>query len=163
MDYNSVKYSYKSSMGDIQARRNMLIEAFSETFLKSYGRKATQDELLTLISRLDIALKSDDAHFYLFFGGEELLGYYWIELRVPRIAYLLDMFLHERYRGKGHGSVMWNHILKKSKQIGANRLKFIVSENNHAAYTFYKGKGASPRQYRKDGSVEWCEMILNLD
>lgn len=56
--------------------------------------------------------------------------------------YLEDIYIHDKYRGRGFGEAILREIARKAKDRGYERIDFQVLEWNSNAIEFYKSLGA---------------------
>ncbi|MDR2955811.1 MAG: GNAT family N-acetyltransferase [Prevotella sp.] len=61
---------------------------------------------------------------------------------VGKSLYMDDLYVREKYRGKGLGTELINKVIELAKKEECNRLRWQVSEWNHPAIRFYKSLGA---------------------
>jgi len=60
---------------------------------------------------------------------------------IKKIAELENMFILEKFRNKGAGSLLVKEFFKWAKSKKSKRIKVIASAENIRAISFYKGKG----------------------
>ena len=65
-----------------------------------------------------------------------------LSFRGQKSVYLEDIFVSEKYRGRGIGEKMLREVAGIGKQNGAVRMDFQVLEPNKPAWNFYKRHGA---------------------
>lgn len=53
-----------------------------------------------------------------------------------------DLFVQEPYRSRGVGSLLFNGVLKRAKEMGCKRVEFDVDDRNTRAQKFYGRLGA---------------------
>jgi GNAT superfamily N-acetyltransferase len=73
-----------------------------------------------------------------------------------KAMYMDDLYITPGFRGKGLGTVLINRVIEKAKETRCNKLRWQVSEWNHAAIGFYKQLGAEVDEVERN-----CN--LNLD
>lgn len=69
-----------------------------------------------------------------------------------RTIYMRNFLVHEAYRSKGIGKLIFNGLLKHAKETGCNRIELHVHDENTAARKFYENLGAIDVSER-DGHV----------
>jgi GNAT superfamily N-acetyltransferase len=91
------------------------------------------------------------AHCYLGFENQELVGFslYFFNFSTfvskPGI-YLEDLFVKEKYRGKGYGKKLLLNLINIANQNNFGRLEWSVLNWNQPAIEFYKSLGAEPME-----------------
>ena len=74
---------------------------------------------------------------------------------VGKSLYMDDLYVCERYRGKGLGTALINKVISAAKDENCSRLRWQVSSWNEPAIAFYKSLGA------KIDDVEMnCDIIF---
>ncbi len=71
-----------------------------------------------------------------------------------KAMYMDDLYITPDFRGKGLGTVLINRVIEKARETHCNKLRWQVSEWNHAAIGFYKQLGAG---------IDKVERNCNLD
>lgn len=61
---------------------------------------------------------------------------------VGKSLYMDDLYIREKYRGKGFGTMLINKVIDFAKEEKCNRLRWQVSNWNKPAITFYESMGA---------------------
>lgn len=61
---------------------------------------------------------------------------------IGKSFYLDDLYILEKYRGKGLGSRMIDEVVEMAKKENCKKVKWMVSKWNKNAIDFYKKKGA---------------------
>ena len=72
------------------------------------------------------------------FASTFIAWYSWI----GKSLYLDDLFVEERYRGNGLGTMMMDEVILLAKNERCKKVKWQVSKWNQRAIDFYKSKGA---------------------
>lgn len=62
---------------------------------------------------------------------------------VGKSLYMDDLYVREKYRGRGVGRALLNKTIELAKTEKCNRLRWQVSSWNHPAIIFYQNLGAS--------------------
>jgi len=92
----------------------------------------------------------------------ELAGYvtyfYAYYTWVGKSLYMDDLYVREKYRGKGVGSMLINRIITLAEKENCNRLRWQVSDWNHPAIKFYKSLGAEINEVERN-----CDLIFNKE
>ena len=70
--------------------------------------------------------------------------------------YLDDLFVTEKFRGKGIGKKLFDIIIEEAKKINAKQLHWQVLDWNTPAIDFYKKYGASI-------DAEWLDCKMNFE
>lgn len=70
--------------------------------------------------------------------------------------YLDDLFVTEKFRGKGIGKKLFDIIIEEAKKINAKQLHWQVLDWNTPAIGFYKKYGASI-------DAEWLDCKMNFE
>ena len=65
-------------------------------------------------------------------------------LRAIKTFYIDDLCIGEKYRGKGLGTALYNHVLEKAKEFGCYHLTLNVWHLNQTAVKFYEKLGMKP-------------------
>ena len=81
------------------------------------------------------------------FDGEEAIGYAiffpnFASFRGQRGIYLEDIYVNDRYRGKGVGEAMIREVARIAASQGFERIDFLVLDWNTPALKFYEKLGA---------------------
>lgn len=107
-----------------------------------FGQKAFAECLLSFENNIPVG-------FALFFNN------YSTFVGKPGI-YLEDLFIKEKYRGKGYGKKMLLAIVKLAHENNCGRVEWSVLNWNQSAINFYESLGATPMK-------EWTVYRLNED
>jgi GNAT superfamily N-acetyltransferase len=70
-----------------------------------------------------------------------------------RCLFLEDIIVKQVYRNKGIGTILFNKVIEKAREIGAKRLQWQVLEWNQPAIEFYK-------KYKANIDPEWLNCKL---
>ena len=71
-----------------------------------------------------------------------------------RCLFLEDIIIKVEYRKKGIGTILFDQVIEKAKEIGAKRLQWQVLEWNTPAIEFYK-------KYKANIDPEWLNCKLS--
>lgn len=72
---------------------------------------------------------------------------------VGKSLYMDDLYIKEKYRGKGIGSLLINAVIKHAEKEKCDRLRWQVSEWNKPAISFYKNLGAEIDETEKNCDI----------
>lgn len=61
---------------------------------------------------------------------------------IGKSLYMDDLYIKEKYRGKGIGTLLINEVIKYAEKEKCDRLRWQVSQWNEHAISFYKSLGA---------------------
>lgn len=94
------------------------------------------------------------------FDGDKAIGYafYFFTYSTflsKRTLYLEDIFINEKYRKYGAGSLLFDKLIKIARRNGCGRIEFVVLDWNKNAMKFYDKYGAKHMK-------EWCFYRLTL-
>lgn len=108
-------------------------------------------------------MKNEKEYFMGFAARDEegnLLGYvtyfYAYYTWVGKSLYMDDLYVREKYRGRGVGTLLINRIISLAKEEDCNRLRWQVSNWNHPAIKFYKSLGAEINETERN-----CDLIFS--
>ncbi|MCI4671927.1 MAG: GNAT family N-acetyltransferase [Bacteroidia bacterium] len=59
-----------------------------------------------------------------------------------KAVYLDDLYVEEKYRGKGIGTLLFDRVMEVGKEANCFKMKWQVSSWNAKAQEFYRAKGA---------------------
>lgn len=76
---------------------------------------------------------------------------------VGKSLYMDDLYVCEKYRGKGVGTSLINKVISVAKEEKCNRLRWQVSNWNKPAIKFYESLGA-----KIDSTEMNCDIIFQL-
>lgn len=109
-------------------------------------------------------LENGYARALLAYEGREVVGfavyfYHFSTFEGRAGIYLEDVFLRERYRGKGYGKMILAYLANEAVTKGFARLEWSCLNWNKPAIRFYQGLGARNlcewRRYRLSGRELW--------
>ena len=88
-------------------------------------------------------LNSEDNHLYTLVDGEEAVGMIWMKVkRQPSISgFIYDVFIEERFRGKGYGKSLMLLLEEKAREMGLRSMELHVFGSNHVARKLYETIG----------------------
>lgn len=61
---------------------------------------------------------------------------------IGKSLYMDDLYIREKYRGQGFGTLLINKVTDYARETKCNRLRWQVSDWNEPAIAFYKSLGA---------------------
>lgn len=88
------------------------------------------------------------------YDGDKLVGFASAFMKPPnpnpamlphRIAYIDDICVHSRCRGRGIGRLLYNETVRLARERGADTLMLTVWAFNESAMRFYKSLGMTER------------------
>lgn len=98
--------------------------------------------------------------FVAIFPDERIVGYAtWFFTYYTfsgKAMYMDDLYITPAYRGIGLGTLLINRVIEKARETHCNKLRWQVSEWNHAAQGFYKQLGAEIDEVERN-----CNLDLN--
>lgn len=71
-----------------------------------------------------------------------------------KAMYMDDLYITPDWRGKGLGSLLINRVIAKARETRCNKLRWQVSEWNHAAQGFYKQLGAEIDEVERNSNLD---------
>ena len=125
------------------------------------GRKYDDEQLLALF-------KNDNRPIYVAVGEDDrAMGYvFCIYIQHPednvltdiKTLYIDDFCVFEKYRGKGIGHALYQHVLQVAKDNGCYNVTLHVWECNPAAMKFYKSLGMEPLKYELETKLQYSPL-----
>ncbi|MBQ7582234.1 MAG: GNAT family N-acetyltransferase [Lachnospiraceae bacterium] len=113
---------------------------------KDGGNKYTKEQVLEILSKPDVRI-------YVAADGECVIGYAICMIEEVedtasrkglRSFYLDDLCVDENSRGQHAGSLLFAHVKKEAKSLGAGQITLHVWTGNEAAESFYESMGMKP-------------------
>jgi len=94
-------------------------------------------------SLLPQGLNSEDNFLYTLYDGDEAVGMIWLKVnKLPsKTGFIYDVFIEERFRGKGHGKSLMLLLEEKARELGLKSLGLHVFGSNHTARKLYETIG----------------------
>ncbi|HET7143864.1 MAG TPA: GNAT family N-acetyltransferase [Anaerolineales bacterium] len=88
-------------------------------------------------------LNSEDNHLYTLFDGDVAIGMTWMKIRShpSKSGFIYDVFIEERFRGKGYGKSLMLLLEEKAREMGLKSLELHVFGSNHVARNLYEAIG----------------------
>ncbi|NDV97222.1 GNAT family N-acetyltransferase [Dysgonomonas sp. 521] len=109
---------------------------------------ATFEKLPEKMTNSEEKMKAEKDYFHGFIARDEnneVIGYVTFFFAyytwVGKSLYMDDLYIREKYRGKGFGSLLINKVMDHARQTKCNRLRWQVSDWNEPAIAFYKNLG----------------------
>ena len=93
---------------------------------------------------------SEHGRIWLIYEGGECAGYvalclgYSVEF-AGREAFIDELYLHERYRGRGLGRAAIDEVVRQAAGLGVRAVHLEVAQHNENAQKFYAAMGFAPR------------------
>lgn len=110
---------------DIAEIANLEKECFSEP----WSEKSLREELTNETARSFVLKK-----------GEEMLGYIGAN-NICNEVYITNVAVSEKYRGKGYGKILVNHLIRQSEEEKAFFITLEVRKSNESAIALYEKCG----------------------
>lgn len=134
-----------------------------EELISLFQEFATFEKLPDMMTNSVEKMKEEKEYFRGFVARDEnknLLGYvtYFFAYYtwVGKSLYMDDLYVRDKYRGKGVGSSLINKVISFAKEQKCNRLRWQVSNWNHPAISFYERLGAEINKTEMN-----CDMTFN--
>ncbi len=115
---------------------------------KAQGKKYRDEELLRII-------EDDSTPLFVAVEGESVLGHCFTQINEVKdhsslvdikTLYIDDLCIHEKARGKGVGTALYEFTLDFARSIGCYNVTLNVWQKNTAAMNFYLSKGLTPQK-----------------
>lgn len=124
---------------------------------------ATFENLQHRMSNSVEQMKAEKEHFNGFVAADsdgQIVGYatcfFTYYTFSGKAMYMDDLYITPAYRGIGLGTLLINRVIEKARETHCNKLRWQVSEWNHAAQGFYKQLGAEIDEVERN-----CNLDLN--
>lgn len=78
--------------------------------------------------------------FYFENNGEENVGFMVVKPEEDRL-FISKLYIHEKFRGRGYGSPMFEHAVKIAVERGLRKMYLTVNKENESSINTYKHKG----------------------
>lgn len=124
----------KMSKSDISEITELEKTCFSEP----WSEKSLKEELA-----------NDTARFYVLRDNETLLGYIGAN-NICNEVYITNVAVNEKYRGKGYGKMLVNHLVKQAEAENALFVTLEVRKSNESAIALYEKCGFKKIGERKN-------------
>lgn len=88
-------------------------------------------------------LKSEDNFLYTLHDGDDAVGMIWMKVKNQPLksGFIYDVFIEERFRGKGHGKTLMLLLEEKARELELKSLDLHVFGSNHVARKLYETIG----------------------
>ncbi|MBQ4644973.1 MAG: ribosomal protein S18-alanine N-acetyltransferase [Clostridia bacterium] len=106
-----------------------IAELEKECFSEPWSENSLRDELT-----------NETARFYVLRDGENLLGYIGAN-NICNEVYITNVAVNSKYRGKGYGKILVNHLIKQSEAERAFFITLEVRKSNENAINLYEKCG----------------------
>ena len=106
-----------------------IAELEKECFSEPWSENSLRDELT-----------NETARFYVLRDGEDLLGYIGAN-NICNEVYITNVAVNSKYRGKGYGKILVNHLIKQSEAERAFFITLEVRKSNENAIALYEKCG----------------------
>lgn len=106
-----------------------IAELEKECFSEPWSENSLRDELI-----------NETARFYVLRDPENLLGYIGAN-NICNEVYITNVAVNEKYRGKGYGKILVNHLIKQSEAERAFFITLEVRKSNENAIKLYEKCG----------------------
>ncbi len=117
------------------------------------------DKMINSVAQMEA--ESEYIHgFVVLNKSTEIIGYvtyfYAYYTWIGKSMYMDDLYVKQKYRGKGFGTKLIMKVIEKARTDKCNKLRWQVSEWNQPAIDFYKNLGATV-----DGVESNCDLSLS--
>ncbi|RXT15225.1 GNAT family N-acetyltransferase [Ammoniphilus sp. CFH 90114] len=129
---------YKWEKYSIQHLPNILYHQ-KELYSLNFKKMNFDDQFYQNITQWYVdGTKKQDCHSNLLYDSNgSLMGFYLFQ-KNESTAYLMQMFVEEKYRGQGYGHLLLNHYEEMGKELGAISSFLHASSINIQAVRFYQ-------------------------
>jgi ribosomal protein S18 acetylase RimI-like enzyme len=86
-------------------------------------------------------LNSKDNFLYTLHTENEAVGLIWMKVFSPDRAFIYEVYVEERFRGKGYGKSIMLMLEDKAREMGLNTLGLHVFGSNRIARNLYEAIG----------------------
>ena len=109
-------------------------------WLESESLKKSRKEFEDLLPQ---GLNSEDNFLYTLYDGDEAVGMTWMKAKThpSKSGFIYDVFIEERFRGKGYGKSLMLLLEEKAREMGMKSLALHVFGFNHVARKLYESIG----------------------
>lgn len=136
--------------------------AQAQTAAASFGRLPTEAESGALTTRLVKALSDPRAQVITIERETETVGYYWLEMRPGKTAFLIDIFVSQAVRRRGMGSVLLSHAIEHARNRGATEFRLAVAGINDPARRLFDSSGFAVSDWEIRDGRQWFELRQDL-
>ena len=89
-------------------------------------------------------LQSENHYLYTLYDGDQAVGVIWLRANVDRpikSGFIFDIFIEEKFRGKGYGKQAMLLIEEKARELKLKSIGLHVFASNRAARNLYESLG----------------------
>ena len=89
-------------------------------------------------------LQTKNNYLYTLYDGDNAVGLIWMRANVDRPTndgFILELYVEEKYRGKGYGKQIMLLIEEKARELGLKAIGLHVFGSNKIAQNLYKAVG----------------------
>ncbi|MEG0457309.1 MAG: GNAT family N-acetyltransferase, partial [Oscillospiraceae bacterium] len=126
----------------IQSIAILAKEIWHEYFEKIIGRDQVNYMVEKFQSYNGIKQAIENGYIYLYIVDEEnnILGYTGFKLEEKKL-FLSKLYIKKQYRGKGFSKILFNEIIKISKEYNVPSIYLTVNKHNERTIEIYKKMG----------------------
>ncbi len=137
-------------LSDVESFKNLLFEqqAFHYQLDNEYFADPAVFEIDAYLAEIDEKLQDGTAAAYGVFEAGELLGFSVVELEDDGSAYLLELMVRGKARGKGYGKSLLQAAESWASERQVGRFWTSVAAGNESALNFYERQGFEPSKVR---------------
>ncbi len=95
-------------------------------------------------NELPQGLQTKNNYLYTLYDGDNAVGLIWMRANVDRPTndgFILELYVEEKYRGKGYGKQIMLLIEEKARELGLKAIGLHVFGSNKIAQNLYKAVG----------------------
>jgi ribosomal protein S18 acetylase RimI-like enzyme len=109
-------------------------------WLESESLEKSRKEFEELLPQ---GLKSEDNFLYTLVDGDQTVGMIWVKVKThpSRSGFIYDVFIEERFRGKGYGKRLMLLLEEKAREMELKSLALHVFGSNYVARKLYETIG----------------------
>ncbi len=89
-------------------------------------------------------LQTKNNYLYTLYDGDNAVGLIWMRANIDRPTndgFILELYVEEKYRGKGYGKQIMLLIEEKARELGLKAIGLHVFGSNKIAQNLYKAVG----------------------
>ncbi len=138
----SVEIIKATTKEDLNKIADLAYEIWNEYFINIISQEQIDYMLLNFQSLEAIVNQTtnDNYTYFSVYHNAELCGYMGIKTEKEKI-FLSKLYLHEKYRGQGIASSMFQKIFEIGKKLNKKSVYLTVNKNNIPVINIYKFKG----------------------
>ena len=95
-------------------------------------------------NELPQGLQTKNNYLYTLYDGDNAVGLIWMRANIDRPTndgFILELYVEEKYRGKGYGKQIMLLIEEKARELGLKAIGLHVFGSNKIAQNLYKAVG----------------------